>query len=335
MNRRPPIRRRSGLWDFKLGQPHHEKRRQRDALNLSWRTPTFEILEERAMLSVAQDLANSIAPYQAALTSALNTATQLPLVGRQLTDLAEFATILQNLESKISPQTQSIINDGHYQITVGLPTLAKTLGFNLGLDAFLQAKAVGNVQVSVNPTLNVGFDYTGGNVSLDLGQTRFDIGFGVSLPGFEGTFSLNGLLFAKAVDQGTNFNGVLGFGFASGGGLSPQFSGNAHVLMGLSLSFVDPALDVAFNPVFRTTLDMNWGFGANNQLTTPSIQLVNMGLEADSFLDGFLGDVVTTVQKFTKPIQPLIDIFQTPVPILSSFGSHETIGSLIQKGAGV
>ena len=62
---------------------------------------------------------------------------------------------------------------------------------------------------------------------------------------------------------------------------------------------------------------------------------MNMGLEADSFLDGFLGDVVKTVQKFTKPIQPLIDIFQTPVPIVSSFGSHETIGSLLQKGAGL
>ena len=214
------------------------------------------------MLSVAQDLANSIAPYQAALTSALNTATQLPLVGRQLTDLSEFTTVLQNLESNIAPQTQSIVNDGHYQITVGLPALAKTFSFNLGLDAFLQASVAGNVQVSINPTLYVGFDYSGGDVSLDLGQTRFDIGFGISLPGFQGTFSFNGLLFAKAVDQGTNFNGVLGFSFASSGALNPQFSGNAHVLMGLSLSFVDPALDASFNPVFRTTLDMNWGFGA-------------------------------------------------------------------------
>jgi hypothetical protein len=55
---------------------------------------------------------------------------------------------------------------------------------------------------------------------------------------------------------------------------------------------------------------------------------VDFGLEADSFLQGFLGDVVTTVQKFTKPIQPFIDIFQTPAPILSAFDSSETIGTL-------
>ncbi len=69
-------------------------------------------------------------------------------------------------------------------------------------------------------------------------------------------------------------------------------------------------------------------------MTAPSIQLQNFGLDADSFLHGFLGDVVTTVQKFTKPIQPFIDVFETPVPIISAFGSSETIGSLLLKGSG-
>ena len=63
------------------------------------------------------------------------------------------------------------------------------------------------------------------------------------------------------------------------------------------------------DPTFRTTLDMDWGFGANNQLTAPSIQLGNFGLDASSFLHGFLGDIVKTAQKFTKPIQPFIDVF--------------------------
>ena len=44
--------------------------------------------------------------------------------------------------------------------------------------------------------------------------------------------------------------------------------------------------------------------------------------------------MVRTVQKFTKPIQPFIDIFQTPVPILSAFDSSETVGTLLLKGAG-
>src|SRR5690242_17568729 len=93
-------------------------RSHRIACDLVWRIPAFEILEERAMLSVAQDLANSISRYQQALTTTLSVATQMPLVGHQLTGLSEFTTILQNLESNIAQQTQSIINDGHYQITV-------------------------------------------------------------------------------------------------------------------------------------------------------------------------------------------------------------------------
>ena len=98
---------------------------------------------------------------------------------------------------------------------------------------------------------------------------------------------------------------------------------------------MDPAFDPSFNPTFRTTLDLDWAINtANNQMLAPTVSLVNFGLDVESFMDGFLGDVVETVQKFTKPIQPFVDIFQTPVPIISAFGSDETIGSILLKGAG-
>ena len=323
-NRRPP--------QLRLRPPAHSAHHISE---VRWsRCPAFEVLEQRTMLSVAQDLAADVAPYQTALTTALHAATLIPLVGHQLTDLAEFATELQNTQTAIAAQTQNITANGHYQVTVPLSSLSKTFSFNLGLDAFLQAQVVGNVHADINPTLTIGFDLANGVVSLDAASTHFDIGFGLSLPGFQGTFSFNGLLFTKAVDAGTNFNGSLGFNFLSSNGLDPHFSGNAHVLLGLSLSFVDPAANASFNPTFLTTLDMNWGFGATNQLNTPSIDLVNFGIDADSFLHGFLGDIVTTAQKYTKPLVPFIDFLQTPAPIISSFGSDETIGSLLEKGAG-
>src|SRR5262245_14822341 len=167
-----------------------------------WLSPAFEALEDRRLLTIAQDLVADITPYQQAITNALNAATQLPLVGNQLTGLAEFATLLQNSESSIASQTQSITTSGHYQINVHLPSLSKAFGFNLGLDAFLQATATGNVQAAINPVLMIGFDYNAGagSVSLDIAQTSLDIGFDVSLPGFQGTFSFNGLLFTQAVD---------------------------------------------------------------------------------------------------------------------------------------
>jgi hypothetical protein len=294
----------------------------------------LEPLEPRELLTLAQDLAAAIAPYQPALTSALNAATQLPLVGNQLNRLPEFAAALVNTEDGINTQTQSITANGHYRVTVPLSSLSRTFQFDLGLDAFLKANAAGNVSAQINPTLTVAFDVTAGRASLDVGQSRFDIGFGLSLPGFQGTFSLNGLLFTRAVDAGTSFNGDLGFQFAGGGALASQFSGVAHMLLDLSMSFADPALNAPFNPTFRTTLDMNWGFGASNQLATPNIALVNVGLDAGSFLHGFLGDVVKTAQRFTRPIQPFIDVFQAPVPIVSAFDSSETIGTLMLKGAG-
>lgn len=286
------------------------------------------------MLSVAQDLVSQLTPYQTALDTALATAARLPLVGDQLADLQEFNSILQNSLSSIETQTQNLTNSGHYDLTVPLPALAKTFTFALGLDAFLQVSTAGAVSAAINPVLNVGFDYQGGVVSLDTVDTNLDLGFNLSLPNFVATMSLNGLLFTRAVDAGTTFQGNLGFDFKPGGGLTADFSGEAHVLMGLTMSFVDPALGASFNPTFRTTLALDWGFGANSQLTAPIIELQNFSLDAGSFMQGFLGDIVATVQKFTKPIQPFIDMFETPVPIVSAFGSSETIGTLMLKGAG-
>src|SRR5262249_22223804 len=157
-----------------------------------------------------------------------------------------------------------------------------------------------------------------------------------SLPGFQGTFSLNGLLFTKAVDTGTNFHGNLVFNFATASGLDAHFSGNAHVRFGLTMSFVDPASNASFNPTFRTNFQLDWGINPKtNQLLPPSIALVNFGLEADSFLHGFVGDIVKTTQKFTKPLQPFVNFLQTPLPIVGAFGSNETFGTLFAKGAGL
>jgi hypothetical protein len=311
-----------------------QHRTGRKLFELRRRLLAFEILEDRAMLSVAQDLVNQLTPYQSSLSAALDAATSLPLVDTQLAALQEFDSIFANSLSAIDAQTQGISTNGHYQRSIALGALSKTFTFDLGLDEFLQVSASGGVSAAINPTLHVGFNYQNGTATLVAGETSLDLGFNLSLPNFQATASFNSLLFTKAIDAGTTFQGNLGFDFNVGGGLTPQFTGLADVNLDLSLSFVDPALNASFNPTFVTRLNLDWGFGTDNQLTLPSIQLANFGLDASSFLDGFLGDIVETAQKFTKPIQPFIDVFQTPVPIISSFGSDETIGTLMLKGAG-
>ena len=47
------------------------------------------------------------------------------------------------------------------------------------------------------------------------------------------------------------------------------------------------------------------------------------------------GRIVTTVQKYTEPLEPFIEKFDTPVPILSAFDSSETFGDLLLKGSGI
>jgi hypothetical protein len=257
---------------------------------------------------VAQDLQNEIAPYQAAINTALSVATSLPLVGQQFNSLQDLNTLLQNSLQSIEAKTQNI-SSGHFQLAIPLPSISHTFTFNLGLDAFLKVSTTGGVTASINPTLNVGFDYQNGNVTLDTAHTNLDIGFGLSLPNFQATGSLNGLLYTHVVDQGTSFSGHLLFSFDSGNSVSAHFSGDAHIRFGLSLSFVDPAFHASFNPTFVTQLQLDWGIDdQSNQLKVPNIVLKDFGLDADSFMHSFVGDIVTTVQKYTKPLKPFIDM---------------------------
>ena len=297
----------------------------------------FEQLEDRVMLTVAQDLVNQLTPFQTALDNALKAAASLPLVGKQFKDVPDLKTIFQSpdTETQIDNNTQN--PQAHNLLHIPLPTISTTFMFDLGLDAFLQVKSQGSVGASITPTLNVAFDYQNGSVSLDAADTSLDIGFDLKLqPGFNVTMSLNGLLYTQAVDANgaTDFNGDIKFSLGTG---SVDFSGTAHIAMGLTVSFVDPSLHASFNPTFNTTLKIDWGFDTQhpNQLTIPTIQLADFSLDADSFLHNFLGDIVTTVGKYTKPLEPLIDKFDTPVPIASAFGSDETIGDLILDGAHV
>ena len=103
----------------------------------TFRHSSFETLEERAMLSVAQDLVNELAPYQTALNTALNTAASLPLVGKQFKDLQELQSIFQNSLTSLENQTQNLTS-GHISLSVPLTTISHTFTFDLGLDAFLQ-----------------------------------------------------------------------------------------------------------------------------------------------------------------------------------------------------
>jgi hypothetical protein len=300
------------------------------------------LLEERAMLSVAQDIQDKIAPYQSAINTALDVATSFPLVGHQFDSLQELSTLLETSLPSIQAQVSDTMPSGHYEIPITLPTISHTFTFDLGLDALLQVSTAGGVAASLTPTLNIAFDYDGNGVSLDTAHTNLDLGFGLSLPNFQATASLNGLLYTHIADAslanqtGTSFNGHLKFGFDANNDVSANFSGDAHVRLNMDVSFLDPALNASFNPTFHTQFQVDWSLDtASNQLQIPHIAFKNFSLDIDSFTHNFLGDIIKTAQKYTKPLQPFIEVFDTPVPILSAFDSSQTVGDLLLQGAGL
>lgn len=302
-----------------------------------WRRTALEQLEDRAMLSISDlpnNLQHAVQPYETAIDKALNLAVSLPLVGTALSDLGKVQSVLDTSLVAITSATTSLPS-GHVVLPITLDTIDASFDFNLGLDAFLKLTASGQVTATITPVLTVGFDYdSDGNVTLAPADTKLDVNFGLTLPNVQLSGSFNGFLYAHAADQGTTFHGDLGFQFDADGSVTPHFSGDANISFGLSLSFVDPATNASFNPTFVTTLNMDWGIDdQSNTMQVPHIALKNFGLDVHSFMHSFLGDIVTTVQKYTKPLEPFIDIFDTPVPIISAFDGSETIGDLLLKGA--
>ncbi len=173
----------------------------------------FEALEERALLSVGQDIVNELTPYQAALTNAIDTAASLPLVGNDFKGLQQLNTILQDSLTSVESKTQNL-SSGHLQLAIPLPSISPPpLKFDLGLDAFLKVTTAGGVAAAINPTLNVGIDYDAqsGSVTLDAADTNLDIGFSLTLPNFQATMSLNGFALHACRRRGNTLRRPHGF----------------------------------------------------------------------------------------------------------------------------
>lgn len=91
-------------------------------------------------------------------------------------------------------------------------------------------------------------------------------------------------------------------------------------------------------PRLFADLTLDWGFNATNSddpddLRDPAdlnVDLTNVALDAGSFLRDFLGPIVSNIQIFTEPLQPVIDTLNEPIPILSDVaGQPVTLLDLI------
>jgi N-acetylneuraminic acid mutarotase len=233
--------------------------------------------------------------------------------------------------------------------------------FDLGLPRFLSIQTNVGFQVTMdvdylfqatyraNGTLTLA-DQNGVTASLStinpsdptLPATPLAFRLNVGLaPGTQFTATLNGLLYASVTDNGSTFDGTLGvdldqYGNISSGGITLQGAG-ANLNMGLQLGFAPPTSDVTLNPQLKADLTGDWSFANGSSLTRSQDSFGSLGdvtftdvrVELGTLVPGFLTNIISQIQTFTRPLAQVANILTTPVPGLSDIGINLDIASLL------
>ncbi len=102
--------------------------------------------------------------------------------------------------------------------------------------------------------------------------------------------------------------------------LAARIEGTADVNLQLSLGLSDGSGDeVEDFPRLLADLQLDWSFGSGTGLTgsKPDVRLVNGRLDLGSFISGVLGPLVDRVKTVTGPLEPIIKILTSRVPVIS------------------
>jgi Ca2+-binding RTX toxin-like protein len=89
-------------------------------------------------------------------------------------------------------------------------------------------------------------------------------------------------------------------------------------------------------PKLNSDFHVDWGFGSGFSLNgglsghvdALTVNFDNVQLDLGSFFNQFLGPIVHDIQKFTKPLQPVIDTAEAPIPGLSQLSELAGNGKL-------
>jgi Ca2+-binding RTX toxin-like protein len=72
-------------------------------------------------------------------------------------------------------------------------------------------------------------------------------------------------------------------------------------------------------PGVRANFQLDWEFDNRDPKSggAPAIAFKDVGINAGSFFENLLGDVIKEMKRVTGPIQPVIDVLYAPIPVLS------------------
>jgi uncharacterized repeat protein (TIGR03803 family) len=233
---------------------------------------------------------------------------------------------------------------------------ATTVQFNLGLPSFLGLSVTSNVNVnltsdylldfSFDPTTNAlaikNTDLTTQAAALPNASLPHDP-FAITLsaqPATKtiGSGQLDNFLLATVTDNGTQLTGTIGVAIDSFNGATVSFFGEAAVNLNLSLSF--GAGDIPLDPTLTTGLKFDWQFSNYQPVDTStpntfgsiaSLEFTGVNITTDL---GTIGTIISDIQDYTEPLQPIINILNDDIPGLSSLGIKTQLITLLLDLAG-
>ena len=231
-------------------------------------------------------------------------------------------------------------------------TSANPIKFDIGVPGF-GLKGDGNVNVSVGFDLRFGFGVSPEDgfyfdSSAPADNPELQIYFKVTIPSlhFAGQLLFLQLDIADNSDSPSIFSGHFSVDLMdpnNDGKLtwaemtsgSTSLSDILHAELGADASVnLDLAASFGGNTAFPRVLaqfHLLWQWDLASGAGEPQIYFDHIYLDVGSFISDFLGPILSEIQKVTKPIQPIIDLVQARIPILSDLaGKTITLLTLAQ-----
>lgn len=222
-----------------------------------------------------------------------------------------------------------------------------TLGsaFDLGLP-ILGLKSSDPISVGLNWHVNLGFglDFTHGfYFKINAAPNTPEVTANITLD-LPSTITGN-LLFFKltATDKHPGHDATAGFsldlsssddkvGIADLGNLTftPKLTGSAdislHLKAGINAGGLVSDKFVSALPSIVADLNLSAGFTLpavnGNAFTLSHVSMDHIGLDLGSFFSEFLSPLVQGIKQATQPLQPFIDVFTAPIPVISDLAGQ-------------
>ncbi|HEX8911120.1 MAG TPA: calcium-binding protein, partial [Humisphaera sp.] len=293
-------------------------------------------------LSAIADVANVAEKFHGELTSAL------VALGKDPSDAAIRKAIVDNLgpakiniladangDKAVDGKDVAIIHGGSGDLSVKI-SLAKSFGigktaFDVGLPAIPFAKVSGTAALGLSFAFdNLTFGFKGGSAFFGgASDDQIRLGLTASLDAGAIAGNLGFLKFtATDANAGPELQANYTVPIGDNGNLAgtPTLSGGALVKLHLAASLGAGGGGALAGPNIGADFVLDWKFNggsANAKLlgSAPHVAFQNVQLGLGSYISAAVAPVIEKIQVFTKPLQPVIDVLEARLPVVSDLSN--------------